>query len=77
MSGSTQSSVSHSPIKLLGAFLGVTRFCRIWIPRYAALAKPLFILLLIFLFGPYIINVLSRFISQQIQWIKLQLLVKE
>jgi hypothetical protein len=34
-------------------------------------------LLLIFLFGSYIINALSRFISQQIQQIKLQLLVKE
>jgi hypothetical protein len=34
-------------------------------------------LLLIFLFGSCIINAVSRFISQQVQWIKLQLLVKE
>jgi hypothetical protein len=34
-------------------------------------------LLLIFLFGSCIINALSRFISQQVQQIKLQLLVKE
>jgi hypothetical protein len=64
-------------MKQLRAFLGVTGFCRIWIPRYAALARPLFMLLLIFLFGPCIINALSRFISQQVQQIKLQLLVKE
>jgi hypothetical protein len=37
----------------------------------------LFMLLLIILFGSYIINPLSRFISQQVQQIKLQLLVKE
>jgi hypothetical protein len=30
------------------------------IPRYATLARPLFMLLLIFLFGPKIINALSR-----------------
>jgi hypothetical protein len=29
----------------LRAFLGVTGFCRIWIPRYAALARPLYHLL--------------------------------
>jgi hypothetical protein len=34
-------------------------------------------LLLILLFGPCIMNALSRFISQQVQWMKLQLLVKE
>jgi hypothetical protein len=34
-------------------------------------------LLLILLFGPCIINALSRFVSQQVQWIKLPLLVKE
>jgi hypothetical protein len=39
-------------IKQFRAFLGVTGFCKIWIPRYAALARPLFMLLLIFLFGP-------------------------
>jgi hypothetical protein len=64
-------------IKQLRAFLGVIGFCRIWIPRYAALARPFFMLLLILLFGPCIINDLSRFISQQVQWIKLQLLVKK
>jgi hypothetical protein len=64
-------------IKQLRTFSGVTGFCRIWISRYAALARPLFMLILIFLFGLYIINALSRFISQQVQWIKLQLLVKE
>jgi hypothetical protein len=63
--------------KQLRAFLGVTGFYRIWIPRYAALARPLFMLLLIFLFRSCIINALSRFISQHIQCIKLQLLVKE
>jgi hypothetical protein len=40
-------------------------------------ADPLFMLLLIFLFGPCIINALSRFISQQVQQIKFQLLVKK
>jgi hypothetical protein len=64
-------------IKQLRAFLGVTGFCRIWILRYAALARPLFMLLLIFLFGSCKINALSRFISQRVQRIKLQLLVKE
>jgi hypothetical protein len=49
-------------IKQLRAFLGVTGFCRIWIPRYAALVRPLFRFLLIFLFGPCIMNGLSRFI---------------
>jgi hypothetical protein len=39
-------------IKQLKAFLGVTGFCRIRIPRYAALARTLFMLLLILLFGP-------------------------
>jgi hypothetical protein len=38
---------------------------------------PLFMLLLILLFGPCMINALSRFLSQQIQGIKLQFLVKE
>jgi hypothetical protein len=58
-------------IKQLGAFLGVAGFCRVWIPRYAALARPLFVLLLIFLFGSCIINDFCRFISQQVQQIKL------
>jgi hypothetical protein len=40
-------------IKQLRAFLGVTGFCRIWIPRYAALARSLFMLLLTLLFGPF------------------------
>jgi hypothetical protein len=40
-------------------------------------AGSLFRLLLILLFGPCIINTLSRFISKQVQWIKFQLLVKE
>jgi hypothetical protein len=61
----------------LGAFLGVTGFCKIWIPRYAALTRNLFMFLLIFLFGFCIINALSRFVSQQVQQIKLQLLVKK
>jgi hypothetical protein len=64
-------------IKQLGTFLGVTRFCRLWIPRYAALVRLLFMLLPIFLFGSCIINALSRFISQQVQQIKVQLLLKE
>jgi hypothetical protein len=64
-------------IKQFRAFLGVTGFCRICIPRCAALARPLFMLLLIFLYGAYIIHALSRFISWQVQRIKLQLLVKE
>jgi hypothetical protein len=42
-----------------------------------SLAGPLFMLPLIFLFGPCIINAFSRVISQQVQWIKFQLLVKE
>jgi hypothetical protein len=41
--------VLHFPlpqtIKQLRAFLGVTGFCRFWIPRYAALARPLYQLL--------------------------------
>jgi hypothetical protein len=53
-------------IEKLRAFLGGTGFCRICIPRYAALARPLFMLLLILLY-------LARFISQQVQQIKLQL----
>jgi hypothetical protein len=61
----------------LRALLGVIGFYRIWIPTYAALARPLVMLLLIFLFGSCIINALSRFLSQQVQWIKVQLLVKE
>jgi hypothetical protein len=40
-------------------------------------AGPHFMLVLILLFGPCIINAVSRFISQQVQQIKLQLLVKE
>jgi uncharacterized membrane protein len=64
-------------IKQLGAFLGVIGFCGIWIPRYAVLARPLFMLLLILLFGPCVVNALSRFIPQQVQQITLQLLVKE
>jgi hypothetical protein len=36
-----------------------------WAPWALPLAGPLFMLLLIFLFGPCIINALSRFISQQ------------
>jgi hypothetical protein len=32
-------------IKQLRAFLGVTGFCRIWIPKYAALARSLYHLL--------------------------------
>jgi hypothetical protein len=48
-----------------------------WAPWALPLAGPLFMLLLILLFGPYIINALPRFISQQVQWIKFQLLVKE
>jgi putative effector of murein hydrolase LrgA (UPF0299 family) len=43
-------------IKQLRAFLGVMRCCRIWIPWYAALARLLFMLLLILLFGPCIIK---------------------
>jgi hypothetical protein len=43
----------------LRVFLGVTGFCRIWIPRYAALSRQLFMLLLIFLFGSYKINSLK------------------
>jgi hypothetical protein len=58
-------------IKKLRDFLGVTGFYRVWIPRYAALARPFFMFLLVLLFGPCIINVLSRFISQQVQQIKL------
>jgi hypothetical protein len=58
-------------IKQPRAFLGVTGFCRIWIPRYAALARPLFPLLRILLFWSCIINALFRFISQQVQRIKL------
>jgi hypothetical protein len=50
-------------IKQLRAFLGVTGFYRIWIPRYAALARHLFMLLLIFLLGSCIINALQIYIS--------------
>jgi hypothetical protein len=64
-------------IQQFRAFLGVIGFCRICSPRYAALPRPIFMLLLIFLIGPCIINAPSRFVSQQVQWIKLQLLVKE
>jgi hypothetical protein len=39
-------------IKQLRAFLGVTDFAEYWILRYAAIARPLFMFLLIFLFGP-------------------------
>jgi hypothetical protein len=56
-------SILHYPlphtIKQLRAFMGVTGFCRIWIPRYADLSRHLFMLLLIFLFGSYIINALK------------------
>jgi hypothetical protein len=45
--------------KKFRAFLEVTGFCRIWIPRYAALSRQLFMLFLIFLFGSYIINTLK------------------
>jgi hypothetical protein len=48
-----------------------------WAPWALPLAGPLFMLFLILLFGSCIINALSRFISQQVQQIKLQLLVKE
>jgi hypothetical protein len=48
-----------------------------WAPWALPLAGSLFMLLLILLFGPCIINALFRFISQQVQWIKFQLLVKE
>jgi hypothetical protein len=64
-------------IKQLRAFLGVAGFCRIWIPRYAALSRHLFMVFLILLFGSCVINALSSLISWQVQWIKLQLLVKE
>jgi hypothetical protein len=40
-------------------------------------AGPLFMLLLVLLFGPCIINALSKFISRQVKKIKFQLLVKE
>jgi hypothetical protein len=48
-----------------------------WAPWALPLAGPLSMLLLIFHFRLCIMNALSRFISQQVQWIKLQLLVKE
>jgi hypothetical protein len=48
-----------------------------WVPWTLLLSGPPFVLLLVLLFGPCIINALSRFISQQVQWIKFQLLVKE
>jgi hypothetical protein len=48
-----------------------------WVPWALPLAGPLFMPLLILLFRPCIINAISRFISQQVQWIKLQLLGKE
>jgi hypothetical protein len=48
-----------------------------WITGYATFARSFFMLLLILLVVPCIINALSRFISQQVQWIKLQLLVKK
>jgi hypothetical protein len=64
-------------IKQLRAFLWITGFWRIWIPRYAALARHLFMLLLIFLLGPCIINAFSRIKFWQVQRIRLQLLVKE
>jgi hypothetical protein len=46
-------------IKQLSAFLWVTGFNRIWIPRYAILSRHLFMILLIFLFGSYIIKALK------------------
>jgi hypothetical protein len=48
-----------------------------WAPWALPLAGPLFMLLLILLFRPCIINALSRFIYQQVQKIKFQCLVKE
>jgi hypothetical protein len=53
-------------IKQLRAFLRVIGLCRIWIPRYAPLAKPLFMLLLMILFGPCIINALSQLLARNI-----------
>jgi hypothetical protein len=47
-----------------------------WVPWVLPLIGPLFMLLLALLFVPCIINVLSKFISQQVQKIKFQLLVK-
>jgi hypothetical protein len=64
-------------IKQPRVFLGVTGFYRIWIPRYAALARLFFYAPAILLFGPCIINALYRFISQQVQRLKLHLLVKK
>jgi hypothetical protein len=52
-------------IKQLTAFLGVTEFYRIWITRYATLSRHLFMLLLIFLFGSYIINAFKIVSSPQ------------
>jgi hypothetical protein len=63
-------------IRQLRTFLGVTGFCRTWIPSYAALARPLFTLLLILLFGPYNECSLQIYILT-VQHIQLQLLVKE
>jgi hypothetical protein len=48
-----------------------------WTPWALPLAGPLFMTLLALLFRPCIINALSRFISQQVQRVRLQLLVKE
>jgi hypothetical protein len=61
MRESTQSSVFPLPhaIKQLRAFLGVTGFCTVWIPRYAAFSRYLFMILLIFPFGSYIIKALK------------------
>jgi hypothetical protein len=41
-----------------------------WAPWVLPLAGPLFVLLLALLFRPYILNALSKFISQQVQRIK-------
>jgi hypothetical protein len=46
-----------------------------WAPCTLPLAGPLFMLLLLLLFWPFIINALSKFISQQVQKIKFQFLV--
>jgi hypothetical protein len=48
-----------------------------WAPWVLPLAGSLFMLLLAFLFGPCILHALSKFICQQVQKIKFQLLVKE
>jgi hypothetical protein len=49
----------------------------IWASWVLPLAGPLFMVLLALLFGPCILNTFSKFISWQVQKIKLQFLVKE